>query len=139
MLLQQKEISKMRRSTQYFREKIHKYRQHSRTSMSPDRSRTPVGAGHSVDDHLSYSVGPSDIERDSFVAPSEQLDESFPSYTSVGRGNTSGSSLNRSPDKPMRPNWSTPQFKKSPMSASPLALGDMVSGKREWRGEGSAR
>lgn len=138
MLLQQKEISKMRRSTQYYREKIHKYRQHSRASMSPDRSRTLGGTGHSIDEHLSYSVGPSDIERDSSMAPSEHFDESFPTYSSVGRGNTSGSSIIRSPDRPMRSNWSTPQSKKSPMSAFPMAAVDVASAKMGL-GEGSAR
>ena len=98
MLLQQKEISKMRRSTQYYREKIHKYGQQSRASESPDRSRTPVGASYGRDDHLS------DVERESSVAPSEQLDESFPTYT---RGSmASGSSV--------RSNLSTPQSKSAP-------------------------
>lgn len=93
MLLQQKEISKMRRSTQYYREKIHKYGQQSRASESPDRSRTPVGASYVL----------SDIERESSVAPSEQLEESLPTYT---RGSTASESTVRS-------NLSTPQSKSS--------------------------
>ena len=127
MLLQQKEISKMRRDTQYYRKKIHRYRQHSRASVSPDRSRprdpfSPVpsldrtGRGRGTDDN-SFSVGPSDVERDSSVAPSEHLEDSFPTYTPV----RSGEVTLRSPD--LSSNRSTPASRvvtRSPNTLSPM-------------------
>lgn len=143
MMIQQKEISKMRRSTQYYREKIHKYRQHSRASLSPDRIRTrdtvsPVpsvdgtGVGCIVGEQSSFfSVGPSDVDRESSVAPSEHLEES-PSYTPVVGGRSASSSTLRSNDKTPSSNRSTPQARseKSPNNLSPLtATNDSLTAK----------
>ena len=146
MMLQQKEISKMRRSTQYYREKIHKYRQRSRASVSPDRSSrahdTTASPAPSLDERersgvdeqlSSFSMGgPSDMERDSSVPPPEQLEESFPTYTPVKSADTSSSTL-KSPDRSPGSNRSTPVSRtaatsaaaavsKSPHTLSPLTL-----------------
>lgn len=134
MMIQQKEISKMRRSTEYYREKIHKYRQHCRASTSPDRhSRAPsldgaAGMGPGMDEQYSFTAGLSDADRESSVAPSEHLDETLSAsgYT-PGKRDTSGSSLGGSPDKTPRSHHRTPlsASKRSPMSASPMsALSD---------------
>ncbi len=116
----------MRRSTHYFRDKIRSYRQHSRSSLSPDQSRgrDPTSPAQSIDEQFS-SMGLSDIDRESSVAPSEHLDESFVSYASTQK-DLSSSSLNRSPEKTPRSNsnWSashhTVRSKLSPVTTSPL-------------------
>ena len=121
MLLQQKEISEMHRSTQYYREKIQRYRQHSRASVSPDRSSRAHDAfspapsldrTRGVDENISsFSMnGQSDMDRDSSVAPSEHLEDSFPSYTPVRSGEVSLASL-RSTE---------PSLARSPVIAPPL-------------------
>lgn len=90
-MMQHKEISKMRRSTQFYRHKIHKYRHHAKDAtptleqsqdgheaqLSLDGSRMSSG----VEENLSYSAVFSDADRESSVAPSEHLDDSFPAYT----------------------------------------------------------
>ena len=127
MMLQQKEISKMRRSTHYYREKIHKYRQRSRASPSPDlnleRDADGIRISQSMDEQLSYSIGMSDFDRESSMAPSEQMDELYHASSPVKKDSSTATPLTNSPEKTPQsksmPSWKRTS-KGSPMSASPL-------------------
>ena len=96
MLLDQREISKIRNSTRYYREKIRSYRSRSHASPSPapsfDDSITSHGHDHSRSHDYSRSMTPdysifSDISgmeesQDTSAAPSEHLESSIPLGTS---------------------------------------------------------
>ena len=91
LMMQHKDISKMRRSTQFYRQKIHKYRHHAKTSTpTPEQNQDGHETRPSLDgsrispgveeDHLAYSGVLSDIDQRSSMIPSENLDDSFLSY-----------------------------------------------------------
>ena len=127
MMLQQKEISKMRRSTHYYRDKIRRYREHSRNTPSPDQNQeqerettSPVpsdgtGVNQSMDEQSS-SIPASDIERDSEIAPSEQLEDSLPSTQK------DLSTTTRSPNKTQRSNKSISYTVSKEITLSPSSL-----------------
>ena len=97
MVLQQKEITKMRRSTQYYRDKIHKYRQNAHPSRTPspfpslDESvvsqvADESGSEHSVAEELSEmvhgsSAPPSEHLEHSLPVEQQSYSVSFPTYT----------------------------------------------------------
>ena len=100
MMLQHKEISKMRRSTQFYRQKIHKYRHQAKAAtptldQSQDNQDVQASLHRSqvssaAEDEQSYSEMFSDADQESSAAPSEQFNYSFSSDVPLKADHSSG-------------------------------------------------
>ena len=73
MMLQHKEISKMRQSADFYRHKINKYRRRAKEATPTLDEGGRSGRSSPGTDHLLYS------DHESSAAPSEHLDDSFTS------------------------------------------------------------